>query len=123
VAEQRHTTAFVVGALIGGVAGAAVVYWRTPKSGQEVRTELTAAVESALLRATEVGERGREKIVAMAPISTKEPASASADTPVGDIQTPSPAEEPVATGPEVFPPLVDFAPPGVDVESPTESTS
>lgn len=40
MAEQRHNAAFIVGAILGGVAGAAVTLWTTPRSGIELRTRM-----------------------------------------------------------------------------------
>ncbi len=40
MAEQRHNTAFVVGAILGGIAGAAVTLWTTPRSGLELRGQM-----------------------------------------------------------------------------------
>ncbi|MGH2533603.1 MAG: YtxH domain-containing protein [Thermomicrobiales bacterium] len=117
--EQRHTAAFVVGAILGGIAGAAATLWTTPKSGAQLRAELIGAVESAVLRVTEVGERGREALSAISPLPTAEPETGTATTPIGDVRV---SAEPAAAGPAVFPSLVDFAPPGVDVERPPEST-
>jgi len=42
MASQRNTGAFVVGGVIGGLIGAAITLWKTPKSGQELRAELSA---------------------------------------------------------------------------------
>lgn len=41
--KNRHNAAFVVGSVIGAVAGAAVALWKTPYSGEELRTKLTGA--------------------------------------------------------------------------------
>lgn len=38
--NNRHNTAFVVGSVLGAVAGAAVALWKTPYSGEELRTKL-----------------------------------------------------------------------------------
>lgn len=39
--DDRHTAAFVVGAVLGGLAGAALTLWKTPQSGAELRAELS----------------------------------------------------------------------------------
>lgn len=38
--DQRHNAAFVVGSILGGVAGAAAALWKTPQSGPELRAKL-----------------------------------------------------------------------------------
>lgn len=38
--DQRHNAAFVVGSILGGVAGAAAALWKTPQSGPELRARL-----------------------------------------------------------------------------------
>lgn len=40
MAQQRHGAAFIVGAIIGGIAGAAATLWTTPRSGLELRTRM-----------------------------------------------------------------------------------
>ncbi|HYH11288.1 MAG TPA: hypothetical protein VD789_02945, partial [Thermomicrobiales bacterium] len=42
MASQRNTGAFVVGGVIGGLIGAAVTLWKTPKSGEELLSGLSA---------------------------------------------------------------------------------
>lgn len=37
---ERHGAAFVVGAVVGGVAGAAATLWTTPRSGLELRSRM-----------------------------------------------------------------------------------
>lgn len=39
-AKKRHNTAFVVGSVIGGLAGAAAALWKTPYSGEELREKI-----------------------------------------------------------------------------------
>lgn len=38
--DDRHNAAFVFGAILGGIAGAAITLWKTPQSGAQLRTEL-----------------------------------------------------------------------------------
>ena len=38
--NNRHNTAFVVGSVLGAVAGAAVALWKTPYTGEELRSKL-----------------------------------------------------------------------------------
>lgn len=44
--SQRNTGAFVAGSVIGGILGAAVALWKTPKSGPELRAGLTGGERS-----------------------------------------------------------------------------
>lgn len=39
--RNRHNAAFVVGSVLGGLAGAAVALWKTPYSGAELRERIT----------------------------------------------------------------------------------
>lgn len=39
--KNRHNAAFVTGAVLGGLAGAAAALWKTPYSGDELRSKLT----------------------------------------------------------------------------------
>jgi hypothetical protein len=41
-----HSAAFVVGSLLGGLAGAVLALWKTPQSGPELRTRLTGTFGS-----------------------------------------------------------------------------
>jgi len=41
VARQGHNAAFVVGSILGGVAGAAAALWKAPLSGPELRAKVT----------------------------------------------------------------------------------
>lgn len=38
--RNRHNAAFVVGSVLGGVAGAAIALWKTPYSGAELRERI-----------------------------------------------------------------------------------
>jgi hypothetical protein len=40
MAHDRHGTAFIVGAVVGGIAGAAATLWTTPRSGLELRSRM-----------------------------------------------------------------------------------
>lgn len=44
---ERHNAAFVVGSVVGGLAGAAAALWTTPKSGEELRRQLAGGGRSA----------------------------------------------------------------------------
>lgn len=101
--NNRHNTAFVVGSVLGAVAGAAVALWKTPYSGEELRTKLgvPGATETTTAQTytttTTTGERSlKDKVLAgvektLAPVVGVElgkTANASGVTPMdsGDIQ-------------------------------------
>ena len=50
MATERHHAAFVGGAILGGIAGAAVTLWRVPQSGARTRAQIAERVESVLFR-------------------------------------------------------------------------
>lgn len=41
--KNRHNAAFVVGSVLGAVAGAAVALWKTPYTGEELRSKISGA--------------------------------------------------------------------------------
>ncbi len=43
MAQNRHNGAFVFGAVMGGAVGAVVALWKTPYSGQELRSRIGLA--------------------------------------------------------------------------------
>lgn len=45
--KNRHNTAFVVGSVIGGLAGAGAALWKTPYSGDELREKITGGSKSS----------------------------------------------------------------------------
>jgi gas vesicle protein len=45
--KNRHNAAFVVGAVLGGLGGAAAALWKTPYTGAELRRKLTGATKSS----------------------------------------------------------------------------
>ena len=53
MAREQHNGAFVFGAIIGGLAGAAVTLFRAPQSGAETRAQLAAQADALTLRANE----------------------------------------------------------------------
>lgn len=61
MASQRNTGAFVVGSVIGGLVGAAVTLWKTPKSGAELRSGLSANREDPDVVTFRAGEGGIER--------------------------------------------------------------
>lgn len=56
-ATERHDAAFVVGAMIGGLAGATAALFRAPQAGDRTREQLASYIDMASQRATELGER------------------------------------------------------------------
>jgi hypothetical protein len=50
LAKERHTTAFVVGAVIGGLAGTAFVLWTAQRSGAQTRALIAEKTEGVLFR-------------------------------------------------------------------------
>jgi len=56
---ERHNTAFVVGALIGGVAGSTAALFRTPQAGYQTREQLASYVGMASQRINDLGARLR----------------------------------------------------------------
>ena len=54
MAREQHNGAFVFGAIIGGLAGAAVTLFRAPQSGAETRAQLAAQADALSLRANDV---------------------------------------------------------------------
>jgi len=47
----KHTTAFVIGTLLGGAAAAAFVIWNAPQSGERTRTQIMSVVETVIFKA------------------------------------------------------------------------
>src|SRR5262245_62730650 len=56
LAEERHTTAFVVGIVLGGLAGAAFVLWTAQRSGAQTRALIADKTEAVLFRLTGMGK-------------------------------------------------------------------
>lgn len=53
---SKHTTAFVMGTLLGGAAAAAAAIWNSPQSGKRTRQQLTAKVEDTIFGLLGTGE-------------------------------------------------------------------
>lgn len=53
MAREQHNGAFVFGAILGGLAGAAVTLFRAPQSGTETRAQLAAQADALTVRANE----------------------------------------------------------------------
>lgn len=59
MAEERHNVAFVVGAVLGGLAGAALTLWRVPQPGARTRAQIAERAERLRCRVTATFERQR----------------------------------------------------------------
>jgi hypothetical protein len=53
--RNRHNAAFVVGSVLGGVAGAAIALWKTPYSGEELRERITGGTDTTVTGTTATG--------------------------------------------------------------------
>lgn len=53
---SKHTTAFVLGTMIGGAAAAAAAVWNSPQSGKRTRQQFTAKVEDTIFGLLGTGE-------------------------------------------------------------------
>lgn len=66
--EKLDTKTFIIGAIIGGVVGAATALLFTPKSGKEIRSDLTGQVDNIKNKSNELKviatEKGNELIAA-----------------------------------------------------------
>jgi gas vesicle protein len=57
---------FLVGAIIGGLAGAAAALFLTPKSGKELRTTLNEQKDKAVTKSNELASTAKEKANSLA---------------------------------------------------------
>jgi hypothetical protein len=98
VAKDRHTTAFVVGAVLGGLAGVTATLWKTPWSGAQARARIAERVEQVLFRLTGMDEMRPES--AAAPTT---PVLMVAETPgaATDAAAAGVAEPPMTPSPDV----------------------
>ena len=66
--EKLDTKTFIIGAVIGGVVGAATALLLTPKSGKEIRSDLTGQVDTLKSKSNQLktiaSEKGTELIAA-----------------------------------------------------------
>lgn len=73
--KQLDTKTFIVGAIIGGVVGAATALLLTPKSGKEIRSDLTNQVDTIKTKSNQfkavATEKGNELIAATKEKSTQ----------------------------------------------------
>lgn len=77
MAKSKHTTAFVLGTLLGGAAAAAAAIWNSPQSGKRTRQQISETVESVIfdVLGTEDSTLGRR-------LTPESPAPVVAETPV-----------------------------------------
>jgi hypothetical protein len=102
LAEQRHTTAFVVGLVLGGLAGAAVVFWKAPRSGAQTRALIAEKTEEVLFRLTGMdklppaGTTPRRVPVSFDAMASRSHDQIAADADTAPLPVPSPASETTA---------------------------
>jgi hypothetical protein len=93
VAEERHTKAFVVGTLLGGIAGAAAALWRVPRSGAETRATINTKIEDTIFKLLGMDERATAPTTP-API-VRTPISTQPNVVATEPETPAlPVDEP-----------------------------
>jgi gas vesicle protein len=101
LAEERHTTAFVVGAVLGGLAGAGLVLWAAPRSGAETCALIAEKAEGVLFRLSGMDKVHSEGTSTAAELSSSEavmrPVSeeVAADVDTAPIPVPVPVAETV----------------------------
>lgn len=42
--KSNNSAAFIVGSLVGGLVGALATLWKTPQSGEQLRSKITGAI-------------------------------------------------------------------------------
>jgi hypothetical protein len=85
-----HSAAFVVGSLLGGLAGAVLALWKTPQSGPELRTRLSGSFGSGDTHVTPLTPNPAPTID---PGRVVPPGQASGDPPPTGIGHPASTEE------------------------------
>lgn len=81
--NQLNTKDFLLGALIGGIVGAATALFLTPKSGKDIRDEISQQAitlkektghirESALNKSTELAEVAKERTISLGQTVSKQ---------------------------------------------------
>ncbi len=66
---ERHDTAFIVGAVLGAVAGSVAALWNAPQSGARTRAQLSERRDAMVTQIAEVSseaEGGARQILARA---------------------------------------------------------
>ena len=105
VADERHDVAFVVGAILGGVAGATYTLFNAPQAGAQTRAQLAerrdAIAERLATAIAEVDGRVR-RLVAQAGAAASSVAERLASARPGSAPVPA-AEVEVATEPVAEP--------------------
>jgi hypothetical protein len=92
LAAERHTTALVVGLVLGGLAGAAVTLWKTPRSGAQLRALVAERAEEVLFRLTGMNETQMQGAPGGTPAASYDGASAAAVTAPLPALAPEPTE-------------------------------
>lgn len=93
MADERHDAAFIVGAVVGGVAGAAFALFRAPQAGAQTRAQLAErrdAVSNRLAAGiAALDERARRLVArvggAVAPVGARLEAIRPAPPPSEDV--------------------------------------
>ena len=76
----KHTTAFVIGALLGGAAAAAFVIWTAPQSGERTRSQITEVVETVIF--TMLGADQATEARLLTPAAPSPASGMTADAPL-----------------------------------------
>jgi hypothetical protein len=92
LAAERHTTALVVGLVLGGLAGAAVTLWKTPRSGAQLRALVAERAEGVLYRLTGMNETHMQGAPGSTPAASYDGANAAAVTAPLPALAPEPTE-------------------------------
>jgi hypothetical protein len=85
LAEERHTTAFVVGMVLGGLAGAAFVLWTAQRSGAQTRALIADKTDDVLFRLTGMDKaQSGDASTAVQPVRTEAAARPGSDGSAAD---------------------------------------
>ncbi|MDI3339477.1 MAG: YtxH domain-containing protein [Sphaerobacter sp.] len=116
MADDRHEGAFILGVVLGAIAGASATLWLTPRSGEELRADIVRRARAVERRAREMvgrmpgraggempGEEARMTGRRRAPRLVPEPDLPSA-APAAPTVTMPPEPGPTSTGTSAAPP-------------------
>jgi len=76
----KHTTAFVIGTLLGGAAAAAFVIWNAPQSGERTRSQISEVVETIIF--TMLGANQATEARVLTPDAPSPVSDITADAPL-----------------------------------------